>query len=98
MKKLLMITILSGAFITGCSHRATQTLDVYEVGCGSCIFDVAGAKGCPSYIKVDGKAIPLVGLKLSFHSLGLCANEAKAKVEGDVKDGKFQATSFKIVK
>lgn len=105
MLKRTVITLVSFIFLVSLSaeeghkhedHKSAA--HVYSVGCGSCIYDVKGAKGCPSYIKVNGKALPLTGIKTSFHKLGLCGKEGKAKVDGKVVDGKFVATSFELVK
>ena len=105
MLKRTIFTLVSFIFIINLSaeegHKGgehSSSAHVYSVGCGSCIYDVKGAKGCPGYIKVKGKTMPLTGLKMSFHKLGLCAKEGKAKVMGKVVVGKFVATSFSLVK
>lgn len=101
MFKKTIFTLVTFIFIVSLSaeegHKHTSA-HIYSVGCGSCIYDVKGAKGCPGYIKVEGKAIPLTGLNISFHKLGLCSKEGKAKVEGKVVDGKYVATSFELIK
>ena len=104
MFKKTIFTLVTFIFIVSLSaeeghkHDKHTSAHIYSVGCGSCIYDVKGAKGYPGYIKVKGKAIPLTGLKVSFHKLGLCGKEGKAKVAGKVVDGKFVATSFELVK
>ncbi|MDP6451620.1 MAG: DUF6370 family protein, partial [Lentisphaeria bacterium] len=36
------------------------------------------------------------GVKISAHNIGLCSGSAEADMAGEVKDGKFIATSFAL--
>ena len=69
---------------------------VYEVGCGLCVFDAEEADSCESYVKIDGKVIPITGNVLDAHESGLCKYKGTAHLAGEVKDGKFVATYMKI--
>ena len=108
MKTLLMtLTAAATLFLTSCDEKtpapkAAVKVEVpadaisTEAACGRCIFKVEGAKGCPTYVKIDGKALPFTGLKVNAHKLGLCKAGHPAKVAGAVKDGQFVATHFSL--
>ena len=69
---------------------------VYEVGCGLCVFDSDVPDSCESYVKIDGKVMPITGKVLDAHSVGLCEYKGTAFLEGEVKDGKFVAKFMKV--
>ena len=59
-----------------------------EVGCASCIYQMAGVEGCSTLAaKIDGQPLHVSGVELDLHELGLCSapKQAKlvAKVDGD---------------
>ena len=76
----------------------STTAKEYEVGCGKCIYEQDGVKGCETWVKVDGKVVPLAGENINAHKSGLCEDAGKAMLDGAVKDGKFVATSATLVK
>ena len=81
---------------SGNNDTAAAEAMTYEVGCGGCIFEMADAEGCKAAVKVDGKAYWIDGVKISAHNIGLCSGSAEADMAGEVKDGKFIATSFAL--
>ncbi|MCM8528095.1 MAG: DUF6370 family protein [Lentisphaeraceae bacterium] len=68
----------------------------YEVGCGLCVFDSDVPDACESYLKIDGKVMPVTGEVLDAHEVGLCEYKGTAYLEGEVKDGKFVSKFMKI--
>lgn len=77
-------------------QAATGETQTYEVGCGGCIFQMEDAVGCEAAVKVDDKTYWIEGVKISAHNIGLCSGSAEADMAGEVKDGKFIATSFAL--
>ena len=77
-------------------QAATAETQTYEVGCGGCIFQMEDAVGCEAAVNVDGNAYWIEGVEISAHNIGLCSGSAEADMAGEVKDGKFIATSFAL--
>lgn len=74
---------------------------VVEASCGMCQFDLEG-ESCKLAIKVDGKAYYVKGAKIDDHGDahakdGMCSTVKKAKVSGEIVDGVFKATDFKLL-
>jgi hypothetical protein len=74
---------------------------VYEVACGSCIFDMTG-DGCDLAILIDDKHYYIEGSGISDHgdehaSDGLCKTSRKAQVKGRIKFGVFMADYVKLI-
>jgi hypothetical protein len=66
-----------------------------EAGCGSCIYSMAGVKGCQLAVKIDGKAYLVTGADhVDAHKL--CGAAKKAVVSGTIEGDKFVATSFEF--
>ncbi len=62
-----------------------------EAGCGSCIYKMAGAEGCPLAVLIDGKPYLVQGVTWPNHDY--CDAKQQAVVTGKIEDGKFIATS-----
>lgn len=77
----------------GTPTSKTQTV---EVGCGGCMYDMAGKTGCNPAVKIEGKTYWVEGLKMDTHGTGLCEATKPAEIAGEIKDGKFAATYLKI--
>jgi hypothetical protein len=74
---------------------ATATADshVHSVACGC-----SQGQKCSNLIEVEGKYVPLAG-ELGLGDMEFCGKTGlKAKVEGEMKDGSFLATSFELAK
>lgn len=93
MKFLKWTAIL--ILINSCSPKASEP-QIYEVGCGLCVYDVKEADECAAYAVIDGKAVPISGNVLDAHEVGLCEWKGKAYMKGKTVDGKFVAESMKI--
>lgn len=72
-----------------------------EASCGQCQFDLK-APGCTLAIRMDGKAYFVSGTDINDHGdahadNGFCNAVRKAKVQGEVVDGKFKASYFELL-
>jgi hypothetical protein len=65
---------------------------VHNVACGCSL-----GQTCGNMIEVDGKYVPLEG-DLGLGKMEFCGKKGlQAEVQGELKDGKFLATSYKLV-
>ena len=74
---------------------------VIDASCGQCQFDMEG-EGCTLAVRIDGKTYYVEGSTIDDHGDahgedGLCNCVRKARVEGEVIDGKFVATVFEVL-
>lgn len=75
---------------------------VVQTGCGMCMFKVNSAKSCGVYAKIDNQFYEVIGLDkkvvgTGHEADGYCEVVKKARVSGEIKRGKFYATSFKYI-
>ena len=75
---------------------------VVETGCGKCMFKVKSEKTCAVFVKIDNKFYAVEGVAKnvfgdSHAADGYCNVIKKARITGEIKKGKFYATSFKYV-
>ncbi len=80
------------------SHLVSQVVDA---SCGECQFKMEG-KGCDLAVRIDGKSYFVDGSKIDDHGdahsqHGMCNAIRKAKVTGEIKDGRFVASAFELV-
>lgn len=99
MKKLIFVFVL--LFSVSIFAQKIENLTV-DAACGMCQFKVKSNKGCAMAVKIDGKVYNVEGLdKKTFGNAhaedGYCNMMKKAIVSGEIKKGKFYATSFKYV-
>ena len=73
---------------------AEQTV---QVGCASCTYKMAGVEGCVTAAKIGDKPYLVTGFDLNAHKSGLCKAPKQAKIIGQVQDGKFVASSIKLI-
>jgi len=110
MKSLaLFIGLCLAAFVSGCGPEPTPTEavklagpTVVEAACGHCQLGLKDAKGCSLAIRYEGTSYPVDGFKLTDlgdpHAAdGLCSKVQKAKVTGEIANGRFAATTFELV-
>lgn len=88
----------SSKSLTNTSLIANQTV---EASCGECQFGMEG-DGCDLAVRIDGKSYYVDGAKMDDHGDahgddGMCNCIRKATVSGEVKDGRFVATSFELL-
>lgn len=75
---------------------------VVETACGECKLDLQG-KECDLAVRIDGHAYFVDGSDIDDHGDahakdGFCNKIRKAEVTGKVVNGRFKATSFKLLK
>jgi hypothetical protein len=80
------------------SHLDAQ---VVEASCGECQFKMEGS-GCDLAVRIDGKSYFVDGAKLDDHGdahsqQGMCNAIRKARVTGEIKDGRFVASAFELL-
>lgn len=76
---------------TATNTAPANTENVYNVGCACTL-----GQSCGNMIEVDGDYIPLENEKLG--EMEFCGQTGvKAKVQGQVKDGKFVADSVEVL-
>jgi hypothetical protein len=81
---------------------AKQKPRIVETACGECKFDLEG-KGCDLAVRIDGHAYFVDGTSIDEHGDahakdGFCNKIRKAEVTGKIVDGRFKASSFKLLK
>ena len=107
MKALLILSMLLVCTFSYAQKSNPQIPDpnkqlrIVEASCGQCQFKMAG-KGCTLAVRMDGKSFFVDKAKIDdfgdAHSkMGFCNAIRKAKVQGDIVDGKFVATYFELI-
>ena len=77
------------------------TDQIVEASCGQCQLGMEG-NGCDLAVRIDGKSYYVDGSLIDDHGdahgdNGLCNCIRKAKVTGEIKDGRFVAESLRLV-
>ena len=75
--------------------------ETVECSCGQCQFNMEGS-GCKLAVRIDGKSYFVEGSTIDDHGDahardGLCNAIQNAKVSGEIKDGRFIASSIELV-
>jgi hypothetical protein len=78
-----------------------KKLLVAEASCGMCKFGMKGSD-CALAVRIDGKSYYVDGADIDHYgdahaADGFCNAIRKAKVQGEVIDGRFKASYFKLV-
>lgn len=110
MKKT--IVSLCFLFVTGMLYAQTEKpvvaaaaapkTRIVEASCGECNFGMKHT-GCALAVKIDGKPYLVTGTPGldsfgdAHAATGMCTVVRKAEVAGEIKDGKFAATTFKLL-
>ena len=79
----------------------TKKIMVVETACGECRFGLQG-KSCDLAIRMNGKAYFVDGTNIDDHGDahakdGFCNAVRKAEVQGELVNGRFQATYFHLL-
>ena len=99
MKKIIAVVVFLVAFAANAQDQKAQ---VVEASCGQCNFGMKSKGGCDLAVKVDGQTYFVDGVKMDSHGDahghdGMCSVVRKAEVTGQVVDGRYKATSFKLL-
>ncbi|MBM3902652.1 MAG: hypothetical protein FJ379_11285 [Verrucomicrobia bacterium] len=78
-----------------------STPTVVDAACGECLFGLPG-KGCDLAVRVEGRSYYVNGVDMDSlgdaHAKdGLCEVIRKAKVTGEVRNGRFVASTFDLL-
>ena len=102
MKKtiLFILFIALSSLVVFAQEKAVES-KVVEASCGQCNFGLSG-NGCTLAVKIGDKAYYVDGTSLDDHGDahakdGFCSVVRKAKVEGEVLEGKFIAIKFELL-
>ncbi|MFK8059695.1 MAG: DUF6370 family protein [Polaribacter sp.] len=100
MKKIFLV--FAFIILVSCSNNKKVT-QVAEVSCGQCKFDLDSENGCSLAVRIDDKAYFVDGFNIDDFGdahdehIGFCNVIRKGEVTGFVKDGRFVASSIKLV-
>lgn len=85
-------------------HQAdsTKKIMMVETACGECRLGLKG-KSCDLAVRINGKAYFVDGTNIDDHGDahaddGFCNAIRKAEVQGEIVNGRFKATYFKLIK
>ncbi len=78
-----------------------KKIQTVEASCGQCQFKMKG-KGCTLAVRISGKSYFVDNSDIEAHGdahakMGFCNAIRKAKVQGEVVNGKFVATYFELL-
>lgn len=81
---------------------STKKIETVDAACGQCQFHLPG-KGCNLAIRIDGKAYFVDGTTIDEHgdahaTDGFCEAIRKAAVQGEIVNGRYKITYFKLLK
>ena len=98
---MFVVTLSTTAQTTSKTNDPTLT-QVVEASCGQCNFGLKDKKGCDLAVKIDGKAYWVTGTDIHSHgdahsTHGFCNSVRKAEVAGELVDGKFKVSHFKLL-
>jgi len=102
MKSLFFVLMFSCASLLASAQTdTTQKAQVVEASCGQCKFGLK-AKGCDLAVRINGKAYFVDGTAIDDHGDahaddGFCNAIRKAEVKGQVVNGRFKASYFKLL-
>jgi hypothetical protein len=81
-------------------HQVTKT-QIVDAACGQCKLGLKG-KSCDLAVRLDGKSYFVKGTDIDSHGdahaeNGFCNSVRKAEVRGEIRDGFFYASYFKLL-
>lgn len=110
MKYILMTLIFSVCFFSAFSQSkahsniadTTKKVQIVDASCGQCKFGLKGGD-CDLAIRIGSKAYFVDGTDIdspgdAHAQEGFCNAIRKAEVQGEIVDGRFKATYFKLRK
>jgi len=79
------------------SNKAIEGGQKVELGCAKCIYDLEGAEGCETAVKVGDKVLMLSGFEVDAHKVGLCKSAKTAEAAGAIDGDAFVATAVRLI-
>ena len=79
-----------------------KKIQIVETACGECQFKLTG-NGCDLAVRIDGKPYFVDGTDIDSHGDahakdGFCNAVRKAEVQGEIVNGRYKVTYFKLIK
>ena len=99
MKQIIFLSIFVLLFSCNTKEEINQNA---EISCGQCQFKLE-ADGCDLAVKIDNKAYFVEGFGIDDfgdahdENKGFCNVIRKGKISGKIKEGKFIASSIKLI-
>lgn len=80
---------------------ASKKILIVEVSCGECQFKMEG-KSCDLAVRINGKSYFVDGTNIDEHGDahakdGFCEAIKKAEVQGEIINGRFKVSYFKVI-
>ncbi|WP_435413954.1 DUF6370 family protein [Polaribacter aestuariivivens] len=100
MKNILLLSVL--LFIFSCGNKK-EVIQVAEISCGQCKFDLDSEEGCSLAVRLEDKAYFVDGFGIDDfgdahdEKIGFCNVIRKGEITGKVVDGRFVASSLKLI-
>ena len=100
-----LLVLTAAVVLAGCASRPSPLVlrqpTVVEAACGECKFGLKG-DDCDLAIRVNGNSYFVDGVNPdslgdAHAANGICETIRKARVTGQVKGGRFAATSFELL-
>ncbi|MEN9675965.1 MAG: hypothetical protein RIS76_1861 [Verrucomicrobiota bacterium] len=103
-RSLLGVAATCLLLLAGCATSNSIALNqptVVDVACGECLFKMPG-KGCDLAIRLNGRGYYVDGVDLdslgNAHATdGMCMVIRKARVTGELRNGRFISSSFQLL-
>jgi len=97
----LMFFSLTAFAQTDDKPKENKKVQTVKAACGMCLFDLEGTT-CALAVKIDDKAYYVDGITLGHHGDahkedGMCMKIREADVVGEIVDGRFKASKFKLL-
>jgi predicted acyltransferase (DUF342 family) len=102
MKNIIVIVLFLISSTVLAQEKNEQKIQIVEVSCGQCKFNISDKKGCDLAIRIEGKSYFVEGTTIDDHGDahakdGFCQTIRKAEVMGEIKEDKFVITYFKLL-
>ena len=103
MKNTIGLFLLFFSLSSFAQEKETNTkTQVVEASCGQCQFKMEG-HGCDLAVRINGNVYFVDGTNIDAHGDahakdGFCTTVRKAEVTGEIAEGRFKATTFKLIK
>jgi hypothetical protein len=99
MKKIIVLSLL---ILASCGNK-NEIKQNAEVSCGQCQFGLDSENGCSLAIRIDKKAYFVDGFGIDDFGdaheehTGFCEVIRKGEISGNIKNGRFIASSIKVI-